>query len=204
MSEENNNFSLATIEEQERLGIRRPVQNKFVPALPNTQINLPAQTSTVYSVDAIPNAQLGSITRTNATDKAKGYLLIQTPIALIMAILILATAKALAGFPLLSFAAFLVFWITFAAVWLIGWGITLFMSAEGVAFYEARRKWNIVESEQVERWDYYKQNLESDRRLPVLTDQPIVSKNNDLDWRLIISLTLALWAMIILAWILTK
>lgn len=145
-----------TIAEQESMGLRR-IQRpaNYVPAMPTRRAELPATTATTYTIDAQPSAQLGSITHTSATDRARGYLIVQTPLAVVLAVLVLAVAKSLADFPLLSFAAFLTFWCSFAVVWLVGWGITLLLSAEGVAFYEARRKWDTVQNEQAERWSHY-------------------------------------------------
>lgn len=153
-----------TLAEQESMGLRR-IQRpaNYVPAMPARRAELPATMATTYTIDAHPSAQLGSITHTSAVDRAKGYTIIQAPLAAIMAVLVLAVAKSLADFPLLSFAAFLTFWISFAVVWLVGWGITLLLSAEGVAFYEARRKWDTVQNEQSERWAHYNRQLGDDQ-----------------------------------------
>jgi len=154
-----------TIDEQESMGLRRMQRPaNYVAPMPARLAELPAQHSTTYTIDAHPSAQLGSITHTSAVDRAKGYTIIQAPLAAIMAVLVLAVAKSLAGFPLLSFAAFLTFWISFAVVWLAGWGLTLLLSAEGVAFYEARRKWNVIEREQDERWQHYNRQYEDNER----------------------------------------
>lgn len=147
-----------TLAEQERMGIRRRQPTNYVQALP-VRRELPATTATTYTIDAQPSAQLGSITHTSATDRARGYLIVQTPLAVVLAVLVLAVAKSLADFPLLSFAAFLTFWCSFAVVWLVGWGITLLLSAEGVAFYESKRKWDTVQNEQAERWHHYNRQL---------------------------------------------
>lgn len=152
-----------TLAEQEALGLRRPPRATYLPAAPPRQSELPATTATTYTIDAHPSAQLGSITHTSATDRAKGYLMVQAPLAGVVAVLVLAVAKALAGFPILSFAAFLVFWISFALVWLLGWGITLLLSAEGVALFESHKKWQTIQREQAERWNHYNRA----RRRPV-------------------------------------
>lgn len=159
----NNKLRPVTVDEQESMGLRRLQRPaNYVPPMPARRAELPAMTSTTYQIDAQPSAQLGSITHTSAVDRAKGYTIIQAPLAAIMAVLVLAVAKSLADFPLLSFAAFLTFWVSFALVWLAGWGLTLLLSAEGVAFYEARRKWNVVEREQSERWGHYNRQYEGD------------------------------------------
>ena len=145
-----------TIDEQESMGLRRMQRPaNYVPPMPARRAELPAQQSTTYTIDAHPSAQLGSITHTSAVDRAKGYTIIQAPLAAIMAVLVLAVVKSLADFPLLSFAAFLTFWCSFAVVWLLGWGVTLLLSAEGVALFESHKKWQTIQREQAERWNHY-------------------------------------------------
>lgn len=151
-----------TYEEQQAMpDLQRPARaSNFVAPAPARRYDLPAQASTSYIVEAEPSAHLASVTHTNATDRARGYLMVQIPLAAAFAVIVLAVCKALAGFPLLSFGAFLIFWGSFVLAWLAGWFVTLLLSAEGVAFYEARRKWNVVEREQNERWAHYSRQLE--------------------------------------------
>ena len=146
-----------TIDEQRAMGLRRQNQYpaNYVPPMPARRAELPAQHSTTYTIDAHPSAQLASVTHTSATDRAKGYLLIQAPLAVVVGVLVVTVGKVLADYPLLSLSAFLIFWLSFAVTWLAGWGLTLLLSAEGVSFYEARRKWNVIEREQDERWNHY-------------------------------------------------
>lgn len=189
-----------TIAEQEAMGLRR-IQRpaNYVPATTRSA-ELPAMTATTYTIDAHPSAQLGSITHTSAVDRAKGYTIIQAPLAAIMAVLVLAVVKSLADFPLLSFAAFLTFWISFAVVWLVGWGLTLLLSAEGVAFYESKRKWDVVQREQDERWNHYNRQYETEappaRSAP---KQPL-----DIDWFTVFCITGLLWAIVVSAWVMTR
>ena len=74
-------------------------------------------------------------------DRAKGFQLTITPLAVALGVLAVISAVALRNVPALSFTALIVFWVTFVVAWLIGWTITLLMSAEFVSLYEARRKW---------------------------------------------------------------
>lgn len=181
--------------EQEKMGlvrVQRPAN--YVPALPSQRTQLPAQSATTYTIDAQPSAQLGSVTHTSATDKATAFRMIMWPLATILGVLILAVMKSLAGFPLLSMATFLTFWVTFAFTWLIGWGITLLMSAEGVALFEAAQKWKIVGNEQKERWAFYREQNAQPQPEPQAPKQGI-------DWPLVLYVTGALWAMVLITWL---
>ena len=193
---------MRTLAEQDEMSGRPRRQTSYVPAMPARRAELPAQSATTYTIDAHPSAQLGSITHTSAVDRAKGYTIIQAPLAAIMAVLVLAVAKSLAGFPLLSFAAFLVFWVSFALVWLAGWGLTLLLSAEGVAFYEARRKWNVVEREQDERWNHYN-SQQIGTEAPPMTP----AAKRPIDWFTVLLYALVGWGMVMMTlltvWLLT-
>lgn len=192
---------MRTIDEQERMA-GRPLRRStgYVPAMPTQRAQLPAQTSTTYSIDAQPSSQLGSITHTSATDRARGYMMVQWPLAAVMGILVLAVAKSLADFPLLSFASFLVFWISFALVHLVGWGITLLLSAEGVAFYESKRKWDVVENEQAERWGHYNRQIETDAP-PTPAPSPM-RWHDGIDWPGLVLIVFGVWVMILITWVL--
>ena len=184
--------------------IQRPAN--YVPAMPSQRAQLPAQTTTSYQIDAHPSSQLGSITHTSATDRANGYLKVQTPLAVIMGVLVLAVVKSLAGMPLLSFAAFLTFWVSFAVVWLVGWGITLLLSAEGVAFYESKRKWDTVQNEQSERWAHYNRQYEQSEPEAPRHSAPYPSFGRamlgGIDWFTVMCITITVWLLIVGTWVL--
>ena len=95
--------------------------------------------------------------RTSAVDRSKGFLIAGLPLYAAFGVGMLIVAVALFDTPVLSLTGFLIFWGTFVLAW--GWGYfqSLRTSAEGVSLYEARRKWDTVQIEQKERWDYYKQ-----------------------------------------------
>jgi len=44
--------------------------------------------------------------------------------------------------------------------WLVSYVVTLAISAEGVAFFEAWMKWRIISREQERRWKHYERGSE--------------------------------------------
>ena len=60
-----------------------------------------------------------------------------------------------AGVPFLSLPALVIFWLSFVAAWVLGYGYTLSVSAEGVSHYESRQKWAVIKEEQRRRWAHY-------------------------------------------------
>jgi len=127
--------------------IMKPTRPAPPPAMQVTEhiINVPVQASQHIEV------------KTSSVDRAKGFLIAGVPLYAAFGVGMLIVAVALFGTPVLSLTGFLVFWVTFVLAW--GWGYwqTLRTSAEGVSLYEARRKWDVVDREQKERWSYYKQ-----------------------------------------------
>jgi len=127
--------------------IMKPTRTAPPTAMQHTEhvINVPVQATQHIEV------------RTSSVDRAKGFLIAGVPLYAAFGVGMLIVAVALFGTPVLSLTGFLVFWVTFVLAW--GWGYwqTLRTSAEGVSLYEARRKWDVVDREQKERWNYYKQ-----------------------------------------------
>lgn len=150
MSEEPRCVSL---DEQEQTGLaRRTTRNTFVPA---TSHHIPASTNYGVSLDIQPSAQQIIEVRTSGVDRAKGFQIAIVPLAAALGLLIVFVSLSFEN-EFFSLASLILFWITFCLCWLIGWIVTLLLSAEGVAFFEAHRKWNIVEREQEERWRHYR------------------------------------------------
>lgn len=136
------------------MGIRPPVNHgKFVPAAPK-RANLPAATHQQVSFDVTPSAQQFVQVNTSMVDRARGYHIAITPLAVVVGVLAVIVSVAIEN-DFFSFATFVFFWVTFAACWLIGWGATLLTTPEAVSFYEAHRKWNIIEREQENRWAHW-------------------------------------------------
>jgi hypothetical protein len=123
----------------------------------------PIQIAPRYEVAHTINAPLSATQhielRTSAVDRAKGFLIASVPLYAAFAVGVLAVSIAFAGVPFLSFWSFAIFWLSFVLAWLAGYWQMLEKSAEGIAHYEARRKWNIIEEEQRQRWAHYERMI---------------------------------------------
>lgn len=144
-----------TRQEQQETGlVRASNRNTFVPAAPH-RADLPANTNHGISLDVTPTAQQVVQVNTSGVDRAKGFQIAIVPLAAALGLLIVFVSLAFEN-EFFSLASLVLFWCTFVLTWLIGWIATLLLSAEGVAFFEAHRKWNVVEREQAERWNHYR------------------------------------------------
>lgn len=150
-------------QEQEEIGALRPASRSYVPATPERRVSVPpAQHSVAHVIDAPLSATQHIEVRTSATDRAKGFLIATVPLYAAFALGVVLVAYLLWDTPILSWSALLIFWLSFVAAWLMGYVWTITISAEGVAFYEAKQKWNIIKREQTERWDYYRGQIDGD------------------------------------------
>jgi hypothetical protein len=173
-------------------------QSTFVPALRKEEIKpLPNQEITI-GVDH-PARQVVQV-RTSAVDRAKGYQLVITPLALALAFLAVLVSLTLEN-EFFSFASFLIFWLVFCAVWLAGWIVTAMATPEFVSWYSAKRQWNVIEREQFERWEHYKWQTGRTKQIEGPTPAPGRTVADDLRLAMIIGcavgfpLALALLAM---------
>lgn len=91
------------------------------------------------------------IVHTSATDRAKGFQWMITPISIVLAVLALIVALYF-DTELFSLAALLTFWSSFCLVYVIGWGLTALLSAEFVSLFSAWQQWIVIGREQIERW----------------------------------------------------
>lgn len=106
---------------------------------------------------------------TSALDRAQGFHLVFVPMAIGVGVLAVMATIALWKVPLLSFTILIVFGVTFMATWLIGLVVNALGTPEAISFYEAKKKWDVIEREQSERWEYYRwqvgmENHEDERR----------------------------------------
>jgi hypothetical protein len=148
---------VVSYEEQKATGLIRPVRN-FVQAeiVPQARA-IPAALSTIEHTINVPATATQHIeVKTNSVDRAKGFLIAGVPLYAAYGVGMLIVSVALFDTPVLSFTGFIVFWLSFVGAWAWGYFQTLRTSAEGVAYYEAKRKWDVIEREQTERWSYYK------------------------------------------------
>lgn len=140
-------------EEQEAMGLIRR-QTNFVPPMPHrAEITPLPPYQTTLEVQHTASQEV--IVHTSMLDRAKGYQLVITPLAVALGVLAVIVSIAFEN-SLFSFASFCFFWITFVIAWLAGWLVTAMATPEFVSWYSAKRQWDIVEREQKERWAHYK------------------------------------------------
>lgn len=111
---------------------------------------------TSHVIDVAPSAQHIVTMKTSARDRAEGFLLATVPLFAAFALAIVLISVFFFSVPFMSLTALVIYWLAFVAAWLIAYVYTLATSAEGIAMFEARQKWNVIKREQQERWDYYK------------------------------------------------
>ena len=128
------------------------VTQPIVRRMPPAEIN---QTS--HIIDVAPSAVHHVEMKTSARDRAEGFLLATVPLFAGLALGMVLISVFFFGVPFMSLTALVIFWLSFVAAWLLAYVYTLAVSAEGIAMFEARQKWNIIKREQEERWRYYRQ-----------------------------------------------
>ena len=154
--------NIVTIDEQEAMGLVRrnrydsgaslvrPETQPVVRRL-STEIN-----QTAHVIDVAPSAQHIVTMKTSSRDRAEGFLIATVPLFAAFALAIVLISVFFFSVPLMSLTALVIYWLAFVAAWLIAYVYTLATSAEGIAMFEARQKWNVIKREQEERWSYYK------------------------------------------------
>lgn len=129
-------------------------QKNFVPAIP-TRRNIQRPAANNYMVD-VPLASTQHIEmRTNAVDRAKGFLLSNIPLLVAFALGVSILRVTATGAPFWTLTTLAWFWTTFVLAWLLSYAVTLMLSAEGIAFYESYSKWKLLEREQENIWSHY-------------------------------------------------
>lgn len=149
-------------EDQQDMGLLKRTNN-FVPAVqgevlpPVKRLDENALNTVQHSLQVPLSATHNIEMRTSAVDRSKGFLIATVPLFAGLALGMVLISVFFFDVPFLSLPALIIFWLTFVATWLLAYLYTLAVSAEGIAMFEARSKWKIVEREQAERWNYYKQ-----------------------------------------------
>lgn len=95
--------------------------------------------------------------KTSAVDRSKGFLIANVPLFGAFALLMWLLSGVFALAPWFSLTALLIFWLSFVLAWLASYVYTLRVSAEGIAMYESKQKWNVIKEEQRRRWEHYNQ-----------------------------------------------
>jgi len=153
--QENNTVSL---EQQHKQGLR-PQRNNYITrgADPISKVTptLPIQTEIVHTINAQPLATQHVEVKTSAVDRAKGFLLASIPLYLAFATAVVGVIVLGFRVPLASLATLTIFLLAFVAAWVVGYGYTLTVSAEGVNLYEAKNKWDVIRTEQTQRWAHW-------------------------------------------------
>lgn len=148
-------------EEQIEQGLVRRRSNFTAPApQPIVRKVDTALQQTAHVIDVAPTATQHVEMKTSAVDRALGFLIANVPLFGAFALVVVLAAINLHSSPLLSWFAFNIFWTTFTLTWLISYVVTLAISAEGVAFFEAWMKWRVISREQDRRWKHYERGNE--------------------------------------------
>jgi hypothetical protein len=152
--------------------VHRPTQrNTFVPALRKEEITpLPNH---AIDIRADHSAKQEVILTTSATDRARGFQMIITPISLVVGLLAVIVSLVFEN-DFFSFVSLVIFWLTFALVYVVGWALTAMGTPEFVSWYSARRQWDVIAKEQEERWNHYK--WQAGRTAPVAASQSAPSQ----------------------------
>lgn len=126
---------------------------QFVPAIPEKRSTpLPINTEVSLTIDAPMSATQHVEFKTSSVDRAKGFLLASVPLYIAFATCVVAVVVLGWSVPLLSLPALVIFMLSFTAAWLVGYGYTLSISAEGITLYEAVSKWSVIKEEQRRRY----------------------------------------------------
>lgn len=129
---------------------------QFVPAIPEKRSTpLPINTEVSLTIDAPMSATQHVEFKTSSVDRAKGFLLASVPLYIAFATCVVAVVVLGWHVPLLSLPALVIFMLSFTAAWLVGYGYTLSISAEGITLYEAVSKWSVIKEEQRRRWEHW-------------------------------------------------
>ncbi|MEZ4864141.1 MAG: hypothetical protein R3C14_22705 [Caldilineaceae bacterium] len=151
-----------TREQQEAMGLTRGRQT-FVPAHPRQEHRpLPIHADVSHTLDVAPTSTQHVEVRTSAVDRGKGFLLVTIPLNFAFGVLASVLVAVGAGVPFVSIPTLLVGFIVFVLGWFLAYRDTLQHSAEGVALFEARSKWDIIKAEHDRRWDHYERQIEQE------------------------------------------
>lgn len=132
------------------------MKNNFVPALPQKPAP-PAKREVIMSIDAPLTATQHVEFKTSATDRSKGFLIAYIPLFAAFGLGVVCIVVVGWNVPIWSLATFAIFWLSFVASWIVGYGATLTISAEGVSFFEAVQKWRLLNKEHDRLWKEWNQ-----------------------------------------------
>ena len=122
---------------------------------------LPVQ-DTRHTIDVPMQATQHIEMKTSAVDRSKGFLIANVPLFSAFAIGVWLLSGLITASPLFSFLGLCILWSSFVLAWLLSYWYTLRVSAEGVAFFEAKSKWAVIKDEQKRRWEHYDRMIDQD------------------------------------------
>lgn len=93
--------------------------------------------------------------KSSAVDRAQGFLLASVPLYMAFATCVVAVIVLGWSVPLMSLPTLVIFMLSFTAAWVVGYGYTLSVSAEGISLFEAVSKWSVIKEEQRRRWEHW-------------------------------------------------
>lgn len=161
MSNKTEKKNIVTYEEQIAMGLIRKKDPFVAPAktgeiLPPVRRVEPVpghQAQVNYNVT--PTATQHILVKTSATDRAQAFNISIKSLSTVVGGAAVLVAIWWGDIPLLSLPAVVVFVLTFAICWVIGYRQSLLHSAEGVSLFEARNKWKVIQYDVKKRWQAY-------------------------------------------------
>lgn len=148
-----------TVDQQIEMGVLRHANPKYVPARVETTAVTHRPTVEVmpqndFNLAVTPTSTTFVEMRTSAQDRAWGFLIASTPRTFVFSLAITLVSMLATDIGVIAGIVMLV--SIFSVVELASYIFTLAISAEGTAHMEAKRKWDVIEREQRERWNHYK------------------------------------------------
>jgi hypothetical protein len=131
----------------------KPVSNTAIARRPRVEVLPPAETT--HRLDVPMQATQHIEMKTSAVDRSKGFLIANLPLFGAFALGVWLLSGLVTTTPLFSFLGLCILWSSFVLAWLASYWYTLRVSAEGIAMFEAKSKWRIIEKEHDRRWQHY-------------------------------------------------
>jgi hypothetical protein len=127
-----------TLAEQRQQELLRPVNNRFVPAMPAATPVKPADFGVIeYNIQTPPTAMTTTETAGTHVHRGLEFLIKTSVLAFALAILTVAVVVVCWNQPLLGAWTLLSFWVTFACVWAWAYWVSAANSSEGIARLQA-------------------------------------------------------------------
>jgi hypothetical protein len=131
----------------------KPVETTAIARRPRLEVLPPAETT--HRLDVPMQATQHIEMKTSAVDRSKGFLIANLPLFGAFALGVWLLSGLVTATPLFSFLGLCILWSSFVLAWLASYWYTLRVSAEGIAMFEAKSKWRIIEKEHDRRWQHY-------------------------------------------------